>query len=126
RQDGTVGGVLRLLKTPVLGARWFVEPASDSKKDQEIADFVWKCLTEYQTISWTQILTESLLMIEFGYYMFEKVFDVRIIKGQPRIVWQKLAPRHPMDVKKWRKDGGGGPAGVEMYGQASDPFYIGN
>lgn len=126
RQDGTVSGTLRLLKTPVLGARWFVEPASDSAKDKEIADFVWKCLTEYQTISWTQVLTEALLMLEFGYYMFEKVFDVRIIKGQPRIVWKKLAPRHPMDVKKWKLDGNGGPRAAVMYGSTTDPFYAGN
>ena len=126
RQDGTIGGMLRLIKTPVLGARWFVEPASDDKRDQDIADFVWKALTEYQSISWTQLLTEALLMMEFGYYMFEKVYDVRVIKGQPRIVWQKLAPRHPMDVKKWHKDSTGGPRSVEMHGEMTDPFYVGD
>jgi hypothetical protein len=116
KSDGTVGGTLRQIKTPVLGARWFVEAASDSKRDQQIADFVWKCLTEYMTISWTQVLSEALLMLDFGYYMFEKVYDVRVIKGQPRIVWQKLAPRHPMDVKEWHLDANGGPASVTMYG----------
>jgi hypothetical protein len=124
KSDGAVIGALRTIKTPVLGARWFVEAASDSKKDQEIAEFVWRCLTEYQSIAWTQILTEALLQIDFGYYMFEKVFDVRIIKGKPRIVWGKLAPRHPMDVKQWHKDSHGGPAAVEMYGIPGDQFGL--
>ena len=31
KSDGGVRGTLRTIKTPVLAARWFVEPASDSK-----------------------------------------------------------------------------------------------
>lgn len=115
RSDGTVRGTLRLIKTPVLGARWFVEPASDSERDKAVADFVHKCLTEYMSISFPQLLTEALLMCDFGYYMFEKVWEPRIIDGQPRIVWKKLAPRHPMDVKQWHLDSGGGPRAVSMY-----------
>jgi hypothetical protein len=120
KSDGAIGGALRLIKSPVLGARWFIEPASESVKDQKIADFVWKCLTEFQSISWTQILSEALLMVDFGYYMFEKVFDTRIVDGQPRIVWQKLAPRHPVDVKEWLRDANGGPSSVVMYGSYGD------
>jgi hypothetical protein len=117
RSDGTVSSALRDLKTPVLAARWFVEPASDSVRDQNVADFVSKCLTEYMSTSWTQILSEALLMLDFGYYMFEKVWEPRIIKGKPYIVWRKLAPRHPMDVKEWHKDGHGGPRAVTMFGE---------
>jgi hypothetical protein len=126
RSDGTVRGTLRALKTPVLSARWFVQPASDSDRDKKVAEFVWKCMTEYMSISWTQVLTESLLMAEFGYYMFEKVWETRIIKGQRRTVWQKLAPRHPMDVKKWYFDEHGGPAGVAMYSPYGTAEALGN
>jgi hypothetical protein len=115
RGDGTVRGTLRMMKTPVLGARWFIEPASDSVRDRNAAEFVWKCLTEYMSISFPQFLTEALLCVDFGYYMFEKVWKEQMIDGQRRLVWQKLAPRHPMDVKKWKFDRGGGPDGVWMY-----------
>lgn len=115
KSDGTVRGTLRLVKTPVLSARWFMEPASTSVRDRNKANFVWKCLTEYMSISFTQVLTESLLMADFGYYMFEKVWTERMVEGKRRIVWQKLAPRHPMDVKEWVYDGNGGPAAVKMY-----------
>jgi hypothetical protein len=114
RGDGTVRGTLRLVKTPVLSARWFMEPASDSVIDQNKAKFAWCCLTEYMSVSWPQTLTELLLMLDFGYYMFEKVWDIRTIGGADRAVWKKLAPRHPMDVLQWNFDGNGGPSSVEM------------
>lgn len=120
RSDGTVRGTLRLVKTPVLAARWYMEPASASTRDKNVADFVWKNLTKWMTMSWPQFLTEALLMMDFGYYMFEKVFDmgenVTVDKdAKGKIVWRKLAPRHPMDVNVWYYDANGGPDGVQMY-----------
>lgn len=122
--DGAVRGTLRLVKTPVLAARWFIEPASDSAQDKKIAKFVEDCLWEYQTYSWAQTLTESLLMCDFGYYMFEKVWEIRIIDGEPRMVLKKLAPRHPMDVAAWHFDANGGPNSVEFY--PPDSFSLGD
>jgi hypothetical protein len=115
RSDGVVRGTLRALKTPVLAGRWFVSPASQKPIDVKAADFVWKNLTELMTISWTQVLTEALLMADFGYYMFEKVWTNQVVDGQMRTIYQKLAPRHPMDIKTWLFDEHGGPAGVVMW-----------
>lgn len=122
RNDGTVRGTLRLVKTPVLAANWYVEPAGDKAIDQVKADFVWKNLTQWMSISWSQFLTESLLCLDFGYYMFEKVFDWgENVTSDPaakgKIVWKKFAPRHPMDVKMWFFDENGGPAMVELWPQ---------
>lgn len=114
RSDGIIAGTLLLFKTPVYAANWFMQPASQDDVDKEISDFIWKCLTEYMSISWTQVKTESMLMCEFGYYMFEKVWERRKIDGQTRIVLKKLAPRHPMDVKEWHFDEHGGPKSVEI------------
>lgn len=129
KSDGTVRGTLRLVKTPVLAGRWFVEPASQSTRDVNAAEFVWKQLTELMSISWSQILQESLLMADFGYYMFEKVWEERVVDGKERLIWSKLAPRHPMDVKKWEYDKQGGPNGVKMFSPTSshwlyDDIYI--
>jgi hypothetical protein len=114
RSDGTIRGSLRLVKTPVLAARWFIEPASQSKVDKTAAEFVWKNLTELMSISWPQVLTESMLMLDFGYYMFEKVWANRLVDGKVRTLLTKLAPRHPMDVREWYYDAHGGPSWVEM------------
>ncbi len=120
KSDGTVRGALRLAKTPVLAAKWGMNPASDGPRDRRIANFVWQNLVTWGSTSWPQFITESLLMLDFGYYMFEKVFahgeDVTADKrAAGRIVWKKFAPRHPMDVKEWFFDINGGPLSVDMW-----------
>ena len=115
KSDGTIRGILRLIKTPVLAGRWFVQAASEDQADLDIAEFVEDCLWEYLGTSWPQFLTEALMMCEFGYYMFEKVWEYRMVDGVLRLTLAKLAPRHPMDVKQWHFDANGGPAGVEFW-----------
>ena len=126
KSDGTVRGSLRLAKTPVLAGQWTMSPASQSSKDKMIANFVWMNLTQWMSTSWPQTLTEALLMLDFGYYIFEKVFAPgEHITNDPdargKIVWQKLAPRHPMDVKEWFFDYEGGPLSVDLW---APPVYI--
>ncbi len=125
--DGVISGQLLLIKTPVNSARWFVRPASDKKKDKKIADFVWKALTEYQSITWTQIKQEAMLSCDFGYAMMEKVWENRVINGKEYTVLKKLAPRNPMDVKEWKFDENGGPEAVVMYqrlGTGSNSYSV--
>ena len=125
--DGVISGQLLLIKTPVNSARWFVKPASDKKKDKKIADFVWKALTEYQSITWTQIKQEAMLSCDFGYAMMEKVWENRVINGKEYTVLKKLAPRNPMDVKEWKFDENGGPESVVMYqkvGTSSNSYSV--
>jgi hypothetical protein len=121
KSDGTVRGTMRLAKTPVLGGQYSMAPATSSTKDQKVANFVWSNLTDWMTTSWPQMLTESLLMLDFGYYMFEKVFvPGEQITNDPdargKICWKKMAPRHPMDVKEWFFDLEGGPLSVDLWG----------
>lgn len=118
RSDSQVRATLRLIKTPILAGTWYMEPATEDPLDVEVAEFVWDNLTKWMSISWAQVLYESLLMVDFGYYMFEKVWTVR----DDKIVWKKLAPRHPMDVQEWVMDDHGGPRGLVMYAP-DDLFY---
>lgn len=111
RADGTVRGALRLLKTPVMAARWFIEPASDSAIDKNIAAFVEKNLMEDLNVPWERIIEDALLMCEYGHMIFEKVFA---LDTDGKIKLTKLAPRHPMDVREWLWDINGGPEGVVM------------
>jgi hypothetical protein len=115
RSDGGVRGTLRAAKTPVLAASWFIEPGGDKDIDKKAADWVWKNLTSEMSTPWMQTLTEALLMLDFGYYMFEKVWENRVVDGELRTVLKKLGPRHPMDVKSWHFDRNGGPDHVCMY-----------
>ena len=128
RASATVRGTLRLAKTPILSARWFIEPDDpQSARDRNVADFVWKNLTEWMTMSFPQFLWECLLMLDYGYYMFEKVFELgENVTNDPdakgKYIWQKLAPRHPLDVMSWHYDAHGGPSYVEMEPLPFDKF----
>jgi len=111
RQDGTVRGSLRLLKTPIQAAHWYIEPASDSTLDKNIATFIEEILFDGLNVSWSRVLDDILLMCEYGHMAFEKVFQ---LNDDGKIVLRKLAPRHPMDVQEWLYDRQGGPDGVRM------------
>lgn len=110
RADGTVRGALRLLKTPVMAARWFIEAASDSTIDKNIAEFVEKNLMQDLDVPWSRVIEDALLMCDFGHMVFEKVFAQK----NGKTVLAKLAPRHPMDINQWFWDEYGGPDGILM------------
>jgi hypothetical protein len=111
RADGTIRGALRLLKTPVMAARWFVEPASDSALDKSIAAFVEDNLFNKLNLPWYRVLEDALLMCEYGYMPLEKVYD---IDSDGKMILKKLAPRHPLDIQEWVYDAQGGPNGIVM------------
>ena len=115
--DGQVRGVVRVVKIPMLAARWYIEPASQKSADKKIAEFIWDNLTKWMTSSWTELLNEILLMLDYGYYTFEKVFEV--VEDQVR--WRKFAARHPLDVMRWEFDEHGGPKGA--WYQGLNPAY---
>jgi len=111
RADGTVRGALRLLKTPIQAARWFIEPATDSTIDKTIAKFVEKNLFEELSQPWSRFIEDALLMCDFGYMAFEKVWDYN---KEGKLIISKLAPRHPLDIQEWLWDDNGGPNAFVM------------
>lgn len=110
KSDGQVRATLRLVKTPVLAARWYVEPGGEEDSDREMALHIENNLFKWMTTSWNQFLTEVLLMLDYGHYAFEKVFAMR----EGMVIWQKFAPRHPMDISEWMFDPNGGLDGFKM------------
>lgn len=121
RSDGTVRQSLRIAKTPVLAGRWFVESYEPGDQlHDEVAKFIEDALFKWQSMSWFNILTEALLMLDFGYYAFEKVFTVRDVpvgsddttrRVARKAIWQKWGPRHPLDIEEWVYDEHGGVNG---------------
>jgi hypothetical protein len=111
-----VRGQLRKFKTPVLDARWFIKPYDPTKTiDNNAAKLVWWNITKGMTITWPQVLQESMLSADFGYYMFEIVWDyLTMPDGKQILGWKKLAPRHPAEVIRWYYDSNGGPLAVEF------------
>ena len=118
RADATVRGALRLLKTPIQAARWFIEPFDDTPLSKSIADFVEENLFNYLYCPWSQFIEDALLMCDYGYMAFEKVWVLpnsdqdKVKDGKLRL--GKLAPRHPMDIREWLWDANGGPDAFVM------------
>lgn len=115
KSDGQVRAVLRLVKTPVLAARWYIAPASDKRRDIKISEFVDDCFFRLQSSSFPQMMTEILTMLDFGFSAFEKVWKYEDWNGTKKVVWQKLAQRHALDVTRWNYDSTGGPESLLIY-----------
>ena len=111
RNDSQVRASLRVAKSPVLAARWFMEPASQEASDVEIANFIWDNLTKWMSTSWPQLLVETMYMLDYGYYVFEKVFT----RGQDgSVIWKKFSPIHPLEIVEPIFDPQGGYAGLKI------------
>lgn len=100
RSDGTVAAVLDAVKLPILEAEWRVQPASDDKRDMEIAEFVERNLFEYMDKSFEDVLREILTYKDFGFSIFEKVWAVD--EGEVRI--KKIAFRKQSSLSRWATD----------------------
>ena len=116
RLDGFIRGALRVFKTPVLSAHWFMQPGSDSTRDRNVAEWVQNNLECGMSTSWSRTLEDILLMCDYGYMVMEKVYA---LDSDGKVPLRKLAPRHPADIKQFMYDINGGPAGIEMEPQTN-------
>ena len=101
KSDATVKAALSAISLPIRQATWFVSPGSEDKKDIEIAEYVEKCLFQYQSMTWDDTLRQALLSDAYGVMVFEKVFETREEGGQVWITWKKFAPRMPKSITAW-------------------------
>ncbi len=116
RRDASVRSALRVIKAPLMAGNWYVEPADESEEAAMHARFVDAALNGMSR-TFDQVISEALLMLDYGYYPFEKVFQPgfwRDEKDRARekrvMMWKKWAPRHPIDTIRWAYDANGGPA----------------
>lgn len=113
---------IRLYKTPVLGAEFYVDPFSDDPVDQEIAEFINANLFEGMSAPFSNALEDILCMYEDGYSIIEKVHESR--EWAPRksrsaantknfTMLKKLASRPILNVGVITYDDQGGPKTIE-------------
>lgn len=101
RSDATVKAILKSCKLPILSATYFFQPASENSKDVEIADFCRDVFFKY--ISWTDFLSHALTELDFGFAVFEKVYE---LTEDNKIIYKKLAPRLAKSIQKWEMENG--------------------
>ena len=132
--DAAVRSSLRVIKAPLLAAEWYFEPAADTDQDKMIARFVTEAANSMSR-TWIQTLWESLLMLDYGYMAFEKVFKMAQWRDTPTnsrdkqvITWKKWGPRHPINTVGWQWDEYGGPVAllqnVNPHGYEVQPIPI--
>lgn len=122
RDDVSVRISLRAGKAPVLGAEWYIDPFSDNPEDVAIAEFIEFNLFNGMTSPWTKTLEQILKMFEFGYSVFEPVWELR--EWAPRktapganrkqyTMLRKLSVRPTSTLGAFDYDDNGGPVSVK-------------
>src|SRR5262245_13085526 len=117
--DAGVDVSVRIVKTPVLGAEFFMEPYSDDPLDLLIAQFVWENLAKGMSAPFVNSLEDILKFYEDGFSVVEKVYENREwspnAKGantRQYTMLKKLAPRPAPTIKEIMYDDNGGPEKV--------------
>lgn len=98
RSDATVKAGLRAIKLPIKSAEYRIDAAEDDE-NREVAGVVQTCL--FHIIDWNKFLNEALTHLEFGFTVFEMVFEPRYIDGVLRIALVKLGYRKPTTISSW-------------------------
>jgi len=114
---------LRSVKSSIMGAEYYMEPASDDDEDQLISEFAMFNLMEACSNPWLINLQRICKFVDNGSSVFETVFEVRDWapkrKGANHKKYnmlRKLAPRPLSSIKQFVYDDNGGP--VEIVQQA--------
>lgn len=110
RSDSTVRSALQVVKLPILSTTWGIEPPKDedgnvSDNDQEKADFIRRELME-RNVNFHTLIKSALTAFDFGFSVFEKVFELTDFKGKARIGLAKVASRKQVSIYKWEQEDG--------------------
>lgn len=95
KSDGTVGAILEAIKAPLLSAKWQIRSGGEEPDDKEIAEFVQRNL--FVKVRFQNFLKEALAFLDFGFYYFEKNFEI----AGGMVEWKEFAPRVPKSHYLW-------------------------
>lgn len=111
--DDVVGAILFAMEMLVRQVDWTVDPAGDSAKDKEAAEFVQSCMTDMQ-VTWIDTISEILSFLTYGWSYHEIVYKRRMGNTRdPRtrskytdglIGWMKLPLRAQETLYQWEYD----------------------
>jgi hypothetical protein len=117
--DPAVDVSLRAGKMPIMGALFFVEPYNDEQENIDIAKFVEFNLLHGTAAPFLLILEDILRMYEYGFSVFEKVYELREwspdrsrANRRKYTMLKKLAPRPTPTIKAINYDDNGGPTSI--------------
>ncbi|WDL96396.1 phage portal protein family protein [Alicyclobacillus sp. ALC3] len=130
RSDGQIAAVMNAMKLPIISAEWYVQADDDDaegvqkSKAEEIAEFVEDNLIRGMRYSMADHLREALLMLDFGFSVFEKVYRFDTWKGRSVVMLDKYAPR--VNASIWRfpqQDDNGDIVAVQQLNVYTGEYY---
>ena len=108
--DATIGGILFAIEMLMRQCEFHVEPAGDSAKDKESAEFVESCMNDMER-TWADTLSEILSFMIYGWSYHEIVYKRRLGKTNAPITrskyedgligWRKLPIRSQDTLEGW-------------------------
>lgn len=111
--DDVVGAILFAIEMLVRQCKWNIEPAGDSAKDKEAAEFVKSCMNDMQD-TWIDTISEILSFLTYGWSFHEVVYKRRMGKTKNPVMnskyddaligWQKLPIRAQETLYQWEYD----------------------
>jgi hypothetical protein len=118
--DASTDVSVRAVKTPVLGADFYVESYSSDPLDMMIANFVWDNLDSGMNQPFCNSLEDILHMYEDGFSVMDKVYEERVwapgyvtgANSRNYTMLKKLSPRPAGTIKEIKYDDNGGPVSV--------------
>ncbi len=96
--DATIGAILFAIEMLMRNCEFHVEPAGDSSKDKECAEFVESCMHDMER-TWTDTMSEILSFLTYGWSYHEIVYKRRVGKSSSPITNSKYAD----GLIGWRK-----------------------
>lgn len=104
RSDATAHAILQACKLPILGLNFDVQAASDDERDQYHARYVKNQLFERNNFD--VFLNGGLTMLDYGFSVYEKTFDLTEFEGQARLGLADLGFRKQVSIDKWETEDG--------------------
>lgn len=108
--DATIGAILFAIEMLMRQSEFHIEPAGDSSKDKECAEFVESCLHDMER-TWTDTLSEILSFLTYGWSYHEIVYKRRVGKTKSLVTnskytdgligWRKLPIRAQDTLYGW-------------------------
>lgn len=113
--DATIGAILYAIEMLMRQCEFHIEPAGDTAKDKECAEFVESCMNDMER-TWTDTLSEILSFLTYGWSYHEIVYKRRGGDSDSPITnskhadgligWRKLPIRSQDTLYGWNyKDG---------------------
>ena len=86
--DATVGAILFAIEMLMRQAEFHIEPAGDTEKDREAAEFVESCMDDMDR-TWADTLSEILSFMTYGWSYHEIVYKRRVGKTKSAVTNSK-------------------------------------